>query len=200
MGDVEETTHRPALNGATRSYIVTASVCFSIVGLLLIGYAQEEAAKKAKESLPPVASGAPTSLPSLNSGDSAERNKKVEELARKSQGKFSALDKSEQEFLNGLTSGHGQEMLEMNWRSLSGASAPSTSQLPDPETKIRESIERTKGDYSKLTSEEKSKMDGFTMGHGKQYFDAKVELWKKSLQAKSGEGKSNPPTPAVSKK
>jgi hypothetical protein len=197
MGDVEETTHRPALNGATRSYIVTAGVCFSIVGLLLLGYAQEEAAKKQKESLVALASGIPASGQTGSSEDQADRSKKVEELARKSQGKFDSLDTSDQDYLNGLTSGHGREMLQMRWESLSNAGGAPAVQNSDPEAKIREIVERTKGDFSKVTAEEKSKMDGITQGHGQQYFETRVKLWKESLQ---GKNKSKSSSPAVSNK
>jgi len=50
-----------------------------------------------------------------------------------------------------------------------GTSRPYPPPLPDPETKIREAIERTKGDYTKLTSEEKGRLDELSAGHGHQY-------------------------------
>jgi hypothetical protein len=179
MGDAEDRSYRPALNGATRSYIVTAAVCFAIVGLLLLGYAQEDAAKKAKEA----AAATAVTAPGNNVPDQLSRNDRVDELARKSQGKFSALDKADQDFLNGSSSGHGAEMLQMRWAALNN----SGNSAPEPEAKIREAIERTKGDYSKLTAEEKARMDDFTQGHGKEYFESRVKQWKGSLRGKGGE-------------
>jgi hypothetical protein len=199
MGNVEETTHRPALNGATRSYIVTAGVCFSIVGLLLLGYAQEDAARKANASQPAIASSVPASGQPPITEQQADRNTKTDALALKSKGKFEALDKADQDFLNGLTSGHGREMLQMRWEAMKHPPEPTASQPIDPETRIREVVERTKGDYSKVTAEEKSKMDTFTSGHGKQYFESRVKLWKESLQSKSGKNGAKTAPPAVSK-
>ncbi len=197
MGDVEETTHRPALNGATRSYIVTAGVCFSIVGLLLLGYAQEDAAKKAKEALPAATSQAAVNSEPANPDDPVSRNKKVGDLARKSKGKFDALDKSDKDYLNGLSSGHGKQLLEMRWQTLNNASTNPTSQQPDPEAKIREVVERTKGDFSKVTAAEKSHMNDFTNGHGQQYFETRVQKWKDSLQAKTKKEPEKSSAPAV---
>jgi hypothetical protein len=65
----------------------------------------------------------------------------------------------------------------------SGASAPPPSQPTpppdvDPEVILQRVIERTNGDYTKTTADERSHLNGFTQGHGREYFEKKAREWK----------------------
>ena len=193
MADGDEVSRQPAFNGATRSYIVIAGVCFFIVVLLVLGYAQEEAAKKQQESMVALASGAPATGQPDTTEEQAARNKRVADLVQKSKGKFESLDKEEQEYLNGLTSGHGSQMVRMRWQALNGSAGAANSSYISPEKKVMEVIERTGGDFSKVTEVERSHMNSFTNGYGKEYFESRTKAWKESLKGtKEKTGSSSP--------
>jgi hypothetical protein len=51
---------------------------------------------------------------------------------------------------------------------------PAPIATPDPEAInawVKEIVARTKGDYAKLTDEERERLDSLTMRHGKEYFE-----------------------------
>ena len=48
-----------------------------------------------------------------------DAHKYVRELARRSQGNFKSLNADDQRFLNGMTAGHGKDMLQSNWDAIS---------------------------------------------------------------------------------
>ena len=65
------------------------------------------------------ASGPPRVQPDFQRSP-AEASKYTRELARRSRGKFDSLSADDRSFLNGMTAGHGKELLQNNWNSISG--------------------------------------------------------------------------------
>jgi len=65
-------------------------------------------------------------------------------------------------------------------------SAPSRAPTPppgiDPEKKIQELVERTKGDSTKLTPDEVGHLNSFTNGHGLDYFRERRRQWKEKMK------------------
>ena len=54
----------------------------------------------------------------------SEASKYVRELARRSQGKYETLGEDDRKFLNGMTEGHGKEILANTWKSVSQEKQP----------------------------------------------------------------------------
>ena len=53
-----------------------------------------------------------------------DASKYVRELARRSQGKYESLNAEDRRYLDGLTAGHGKEMLTSNWKNIAQEKKP----------------------------------------------------------------------------
>ena len=54
----------------------------------------------------------------------SDANKYSRELARRSKGRFEALGAEDRKFLDGMTSGHGKDLLANTWRAISSEKKP----------------------------------------------------------------------------
>ena len=78
--------------------------------------------------------------------------------------------------------------------SSEATATPTPPPKPDPEVKIQEVIERTQGDYTKLTPEEKMRLNDLAIGHGRGFFEIRVRQWKQKKHAGSPSGANPSPS------
>jgi hypothetical protein len=95
-------------------WVLPAVLVLAIAGMAGLNYLAQPAATPT----PPPPPARPAGLPdSLSNPQDASR--KLQELAKRSQGDWQKLTPDEQKFLNGLSAGHGQQMLKTSFSSQS---------------------------------------------------------------------------------
>jgi hypothetical protein len=127
MNESNESVRRPLYGGAPVPYVVTAVAGFAVAGLLFVGFAQEKALQE-KAATTPQAAPTPEVRPGMSTTkqpnylkDPAKGAAYVLELAKKYGDNFDKLPLEDQSLLNGMSSGHGRELLKSRVATLKEA-------------------------------------------------------------------------------